>query len=182
MPASNSATAAKNSASIASSRSRTVCDWLISNCVRMLLTRNSDRARGTSRRRMDASASGFGLDVRTMNVDRWLDAPFASGKPKRNIGHRRDRLRACCDSGHRGPGPRSRSGACRRGVLSNDFPTGFSPWKYCLRESFVDDRHAGIRVARAKVSAVDEGNLHGVQPAGRDIQKIGQELGAAARR
>ncbi len=46
-----SATIPKKSASLASSRSRTVCDWLISVWVRMLLTRNSGRARATSRRR-----------------------------------------------------------------------------------------------------------------------------------
>ena len=51
-----------------------------------------------------------------------------------------------------------------------------------LREGLVDDRGAGRRVAGAEVSAVDEGNLHRVQPAGRDVQKVGQNLGREARR
>jgi hypothetical protein len=59
---------AKNIASMAGSRSRSVFAWSISTCVRMLVTRNSGRARGTSWRSIDASASGFAPDVRTTNV------------------------------------------------------------------------------------------------------------------
>ena len=37
----------------------------------------------------------------------------------------------------------------------------------------VDDRRAGRQVTRAKISAADQRNLHGIQPAGRDIHKPG---------
>src|SRR5260370_42587005 len=47
-------------------------------------------------------------------------------------------------------------------------------------EGFVDDGDAGRRVVRAKILAVDEGDLHGVHPTGRDGQKVG-EYGAGRR-
>ncbi len=61
--------------------------------------------------------------------------------------------------------------ACRVHLLER-----LSDWiltaEILLRESLVDDRDGGIRVGRAKVSAVELRNLHRVRPAGRDTQEI----------
>src|SRR5437016_14572089 len=89
MLASNSATTAKNMASMASRRSRTVCARTNSPCVRMLLTRNSGRARylpakrGCQHKRVGACSAH---DERRKPDP--AEGTLVVGRAKRNVGHR----------------------------------------------------------------------------------------------
>ena len=75
-------------------------------------------------------------------------APLASIDVKRNIGHRQDGLAHVAVAGVARPRPRSGSESAAVPVLSNDFPIGILAVEILLRERLVDDRNAGICVAR----------------------------------
>src|SRR2546425_3569326 len=55
------------------------------------------------------------------------------------------------------------------------FSYGILTVEVSLRECLIDDGNAQRRVAREKISPVNEGNFHGVDPAGRDTEKVGED-------
>ncbi len=121
----------------------------ISICVRMLLTRNSGRARGTSWRRIDASASGLALG----GAD---DERAAGGGLKcavadhgeRDISGGTDGLGACCrGNARRGPGPLPESERWRlvRATSRTIFRPGSAPLKYCLAKASLTMAAPGVR-------------------------------------
>ena len=146
-----------------------------SSWVRMLVTRNSGRARGTSRRSVDAKASGFSMDVRTMNVADRLGANRALRvfRPERNVCGRPDGP-ADVDVARVANQSHDLHAGTAFTIAVSDRPADWiraaeiSPGK-----SFVDDGDMGVRVPGAEVSSVEKRNLHGLQPAGGDIQDPG---------
>src|ERR1019366_4963253 len=135
----------------------------------MLPTRNSGLARGTSPRRMDASARGFALAVRTMNVAHRL-------RTERNIRLWQHRLAQATVTRVRNQAHDLKARAHRRGALER-FADGVLPAEVLSREGPVNDRNARVRIVRAEITAVDERDLHGFHPAGRDVYNEGQAIG-----
>jgi hypothetical protein len=78
------------------------------------------------------------------------------------------RARACRYTWRREPGPRSGNDCalCRR-IFHRILTAEVS-----LRESLIDDGNAQRRVAREKISPVNESNFHRIDPAGRDTEKV----------
>ena len=151
---STTATTAKNYASIASSRSRTVCACTSSACVRTLLTRSSGRARpppatpkpapSDRRARPRSGASRFGWNAPAESLPQWHGY---CGLVRANSGR-----------AHRAP-RRSRTAVAARKPLAQRIHAR----EEFLRECFI---HHGRCLVRLEAPSAHERNLHRVQPPG----------------
>ncbi len=132
----------------------------------------ADRARGTSRRRVDPSARGFGPDVRTTNVAALMgcNPPLVSIEKNRTLGHLSDLLPHVAVERIPNYARNLIAAVPFREPLSKRTCTG----EELPCERFVDDCNTARWIAGAETSSLHQRNFHDVQPTGRDIHKVGQ--------
>ena len=184
MPASSSATRAKNIASVASSRSLTVCCRINSVCVRILLTRSSGRAPAPpGGGRMPAPAGSLPPCAQPRPPRIRLRHPFGIQRGKGNVCCRRERLAHVAVAGiaHQPHHLEAIARDAVPGLLLEPLADRIRAAEALPGERLVDDRDAGIASRRhAGPCPSIERNAHGPDPARRYRQEVAEHLGGRA--
>ena len=138
---------------------------------------------GTAWRRVEARARGFAAVVRTEQGGAAATPPgIGGGREERKVGNGKSFFTDVLITGIADDADNL---VVRALAIGEEFVKRFADGIFAVEknidESLIDDGGAGGGVGGKEITAVDERNFHGFEPAGRDIEEIaecGRERGA----